>query len=131
MGNFLVSLLGVTLIATAASAGAYQHRGDFYRNRIVAEQRGTLVRIYEPEHHLRIARRAYANGSRYLASRELESAAAAVGYLEDRASGARRRQLDQAERGLDRLARDLRRNDPAAAEHFDAALKAVDEALAL
>jgi hypothetical protein len=135
MSALLASLLGVALIAcageTKTSHEAYRHRTDFYRNQVVTEVNGSFERVYEPEHHLRLARSAWLRGRPYHASRELNRAAAAISYLEDKASGERRQRLDEAERGLERLARELRRDPSLASERFETAIAAASEALRL
>ena len=79
--------------------------------KIFIRQRGLIVRIQDPHIHMQRAQRAYARGRSTLAASEVEKVRGGVLWFEERATGERRRQLQEVARGLKQLERQLRRRE--------------------
>lgn len=95
-------------LALAAAASAEPQRWFHQNDRVYIRQREQFVRILEPHVHLERARRSFSSGQLGIAADELERAAGGFAYFAERAAGEERRELETAERGLQKLADDVR-----------------------
>ena len=98
--------------AIAAGAGANEYRFFDLGDRVYHQRYGRVIEpISEPHIHLARAERAFVHGNRAYAADNLEKAAAGFEYFSERAAGSDRRQLELVGQALDKLARDVRRNE--------------------
>ena len=117
--TLVASLALVAALAAASAAGAREYLFFEGSDRVYTETfHRRFEPIAEPRIHLTRAERAFAKGNRSYAAENLEKAAAGFSYFEERAAGEDRRQLNRAGRALERLARQVRRDDPDALEVF-------------
>jgi len=79
--------------------------------KVFMNHRGIIERIWDPDLHMALARRAYVRGRSTLAATEVERVRAGVLWFEERAAGDRRQRLEAAGRTLRLLERKLRRRE--------------------
>jgi hypothetical protein len=119
--------LGIVL---AAAASADTQRWFHQNDRVFIRQREQFVRVDEPDVHLARARRAFLSDQTGVAADELERAAGGFAYFAERASGAERKELEMAERGLAKLADDVRARRIGEVTELDRALAEAKRILA-
>ena len=124
MSRTLTASFGLlAALAFASAAAAREYRFFEGNDRVYYESNHrTLERVVEPHFHLTRAERAFAKGHRAYAAENLEKAAAGFGYFRERAAGEERRQLDLAQRALEKLAGDVRRGRVAEATTVERAV---------
>jgi hypothetical protein len=110
--SFAASFVLLAALSSAAPVAAQEHRFFEGNDRVYYQRYGRVLEpISEPHIHLTRAERAFAKGHRSVAADNLEKAAAGFDYFSERAAGTDRKQLDLASRALEKLARDVRRNE--------------------
>ena len=139
----LLVLLAATQVACAAAAPlapgeapatlvrpARAHRSELPPGqKIFIRQRGVIVQIQDPHIHMARAQRAYARGRSTLAAGEVEKVRGGVLWFEERASGERRRRLQEAAQGLRKLERQLRRREVDSYKVLDGAFQEILDVL--
>ena len=103
----LLAALGVAAGAEARDYRFFDQRDQVYYQRFEHQ----LERVDEPQYHLERAERGFAKGLRSYAADNLEMAVAGFDYFKQRSAGEDREQLDLAARGLEKLARAVRRGE--------------------
>ncbi len=87
-------------------------RGQFPPGeKVFLNHRGVIIRIQDPDFHMRIARRAHTKGRHTLAANEAEKVRGGVRWFEARAAGERRKRLGDAVRALRMLEMQLRKHE--------------------
>jgi hypothetical protein len=99
------------LFSSAAGADPDPKRWFEDGDKVYVRQHERFERIYEPDVHLKRARRAYLKDHASLAADELEKAAAGMSYFADRSGGRQHRELVEAAGGLNKLADQARRRE--------------------
>ncbi len=107
-----------------------RHRAQFPPGeRIFMNHRGVIVRIQDPDLHMKFARRAFVRGRATLAATEVEKVRAGVLWFGNRAAGDRRKQLHESARNLRMLERKLRRREIDTVRALDVAFSEALDAL--
>lgn len=110
------------LCLVAAPAFAEGKRWFDGSDKVYIRQHGQFVRVFEPDGHLKRARRSFVKENTANAADELEKAAAGFAYFAERAAGEQRKELELAARGLEKLADDVRAKRVGEVTNFDRAL---------
>jgi hypothetical protein len=113
----------VGLLAAGTRAAAEDKRWFEDGDRVFIRQHEQFERIFEPDVHLSRARRSFVKDHAANSADELERAAAGFAYFAERAAGEERKQLEAAERGLNKLADDVRARRVGEITNFDRALE--------
>ena len=127
----LLALWGSVLwLVVAGSASADTARRFHQDDRVFIRQREQFFRIEEPHVHLQRARKSFLSDQMRVAADELERAAAGFAYFAERAAGQERQELERAERGLTKLADDVRARRIGEVTNLDRALADAERILA-
>ena len=107
----LSALALCTLLAAAAAADPDPKRWFEDGDKVYVRQHERFERIYEPDVHLKRARRAYLKDHASLAADELEKAAVGMSYFAARTGGRQHREFVEAAGGLNKLADKARKRE--------------------
>jgi hypothetical protein len=111
------------LVVSGAPAAAEDKRWFEGGDKVFIRQHERFERIFEPDVHLSRARRSFVKDHAASAADELEKAAAGFAYFAERKAGGERKELETAERGLNKLADDVRARRVGEITNFDRALE--------